>query len=418
MAEIVRAGIISVPEGQTEAAQSLGMRRLQTMRRIVLPQAMRVIVPPTGNETISMLKTTSLVSVIALPTRAPLRGAADLLGELPDDPAADRGEHLVPDRHDRPDDRPVLPRAPLRPRAPRAACPRRRCSACGATSLAPAGAPMSEPMVQGREACTSASAGSRCCRASRSRCRPARSCASSGRPGSGKSTFLRCINHLEKIDAGRLWVDGASRRLPPGGRQALRAARHGGLPRARRDRDGVPALQPLRAHDGARERDRGAGAREEDVRGRSRAARRRSCSTRVGLADKVDSYPSQLSGGQQQRVAIARALAMKPKLMLFDEPTSALDPELVGDVLDVMRALAARRDDDGRRDARDRLRPRGRRPGRVHGRAASSSSRASRGEVIANPRHERTQGVPLEGAIAARRRPASTRPTGAGRSRC
>ena len=66
MAEIVRAGIISVPEGQTEAAISLGMRRLQTMRRIVLPQAMRVIVPPTGNETISMLKTTSLVSVIAV----------------------------------------------------------------------------------------------------------------------------------------------------------------------------------------------------------------------------------------------------------------------------------------------------------------------------------------------------------------
>jgi polar amino acid transport system permease protein len=67
MAEIVRAGIISVPEGQTQAAQSLGMRRLQAVRRIVLPQAMRVIVPPTGNETISMLKTSALVSVIALP---------------------------------------------------------------------------------------------------------------------------------------------------------------------------------------------------------------------------------------------------------------------------------------------------------------------------------------------------------------
>ena len=79
MAEIVRAGIISVDEGQTEAAQRLGMTRLQTMRRIVLPQAMRVIIPPTGNETISMLKTTSLVSVIAV-HRAALRGAADLRG--------------------------------------------------------------------------------------------------------------------------------------------------------------------------------------------------------------------------------------------------------------------------------------------------------------------------------------------------
>ena len=79
MAEIVRAGILSVDEGQTEAAQALGMTRLQTMRRIVLPQAMRVIIPPTGNETISMLKTTSLVSVIAV-QRAALLGAADLLG--------------------------------------------------------------------------------------------------------------------------------------------------------------------------------------------------------------------------------------------------------------------------------------------------------------------------------------------------
>ena len=81
MAEIVRAGIISVDEGQTEAAQALGMTRLQTMRRIVLPQAMRVIIPPTGNETISMLKTTSLVSVIAV-HRAALCGAADLRGQL------------------------------------------------------------------------------------------------------------------------------------------------------------------------------------------------------------------------------------------------------------------------------------------------------------------------------------------------
>ena len=97
MAEIVRAGIISVDEGQAEAARSLGMTRLQTMRRIVLPQAMRVIIPPTGNETISMLKTTSLVSVIAV---ADLLYAAqsDLHVELQDDPAADRRQHLVPRR--------------------------------------------------------------------------------------------------------------------------------------------------------------------------------------------------------------------------------------------------------------------------------------------------------------------------------
>ena len=87
------------------------------------------------------------------------------------------------------------------------------------------------------------------------------------------------------------------------------------------------------------ERHRGAGAGQAGA-GRGGAERARALLDRVGLGDKVDTYPSQLSGGQQQRVAIARALAMEPKLMLFDEPTSALDPELVGDVLDVMRGLA------------------------------------------------------------------------------
>ncbi len=97
MAEIVRAGIISVDEGQADAAHSLGMTRLQTMRRIVLPQAMRVIIPPTGNETISMLKTTSLVSVIAV-AELLYAVAGDLRRQLQDDPAADRREHLVPGR--------------------------------------------------------------------------------------------------------------------------------------------------------------------------------------------------------------------------------------------------------------------------------------------------------------------------------
>ena len=95
MAEIVRAGIISVDEGQTDAAQSLGMSRLQTMRRIVLPQAMRVIIPPTGNETISMLKNTSLLYVAAF-AELLYSVTADLRRQLPDDPAADRREHLVP----------------------------------------------------------------------------------------------------------------------------------------------------------------------------------------------------------------------------------------------------------------------------------------------------------------------------------
>ena len=162
-----------------------------------------------------------------------------------------------------------------------------------------------------------------------------------GPSGSGKSTFLRCINHLEKINAGRLWVDGELVGYRQQRRQALRAAR---LARSRRQRSEIGMVFQrfnLFPHMTALENVMEAPIRVKGVaQGRGRARRPRSCSSRVGLGDKVDTYPAQLSGGQQQRVAIARALAMKPKLMLFDEPTSALDPELVGEVLDVMRQLA------------------------------------------------------------------------------
>ena len=160
-----------------------------------------------------------------------------------------------------------------------------------------------------------------------------------GPSGSGKSTFLRCINHLEKIDAGRLWVDG----------ELVGYREHGGRLHELPDREvcrkrseiGMvfQRLQPLPPHDRAGERHRGAGQGQEGVEP-PRPERGRALLERVGLGDKLDAHPRQLSGGQQQRVAIARALAMQPKLMLFDEPTSALDPELVGDVLNVMRDLA------------------------------------------------------------------------------
>ena len=115
MAEIVRAGILSVEHGQVEAAQALGMTRALTMRRIILPQAMRVIIPPTGNETISMLKT-SFSGERDHGHRAPLRGPAHLLGELQDDPAPDRGQLVVPHRNLGAHGWPVLHRAALRPR--------------------------------------------------------------------------------------------------------------------------------------------------------------------------------------------------------------------------------------------------------------------------------------------------------------
>ncbi len=160
-----------------------------------------------------------------------------------------------------------------------------------------------------------------------------------GPSGSGKSTFLRCVNHLEKIDAGRLSVDGELVGYKERGDRLYE------LPDAevckKRSEIGMVFQRfNLFPHMTALENVIEAPMR---VKGESRAVaveRARKLLDRVGLADKVNVYPNQLSGGQQQRVAIARALAMQPKLMLFDEPTSALDPELVGDVLDVMRGLA------------------------------------------------------------------------------
>ncbi|MGI5348898.1 amino acid ABC transporter ATP-binding protein [Streptomyces sp. CA-250714] len=160
-----------------------------------------------------------------------------------------------------------------------------------------------------------------------------------GPSGSGKSTFLRCINHLEKINAGRLYVDGTLVGYREKGGK-LYELRDREVAAQRRDIGMVFQRFNLFPHMTAVENVMEAPVQ---VKGTPRGeARKRATELldRVGLADKVDSYPAQLSGGQQQRVAIARALAMDPKLMLFDEPTSALDPELVGEVLDVMKALA------------------------------------------------------------------------------
>jgi polar amino acid transport system ATP-binding protein len=160
-----------------------------------------------------------------------------------------------------------------------------------------------------------------------------------GPSGSGKSTFLRCINHLEKITAGRLWVDGKLVGYREKG-DKLYELKEREVAAQRREIGMVFQRFNLFPHMTAVENVMEAPVQ---VRGESRAsARDRALKLldRVGLADRTGHYPAQLSGGQQQRVAIARALAMEPKLMLFDEPTSALDPELVGEVLDVMRGLA------------------------------------------------------------------------------
>ncbi|MGH8890926.1 MAG: amino acid ABC transporter ATP-binding protein [Acidothermaceae bacterium] len=160
-----------------------------------------------------------------------------------------------------------------------------------------------------------------------------------GPSGSGKSTFLRCINHLEKINAGRLYVDGNL----VGYRQEadkLYELREKEVAKKRTEIGMVFQHFNLFPHMTALGNIVEAPTRVKGEPKAEVAARARDLLSKVGLGDRADAYPRQLSGGQQQRVAIARALAMRPKLMLFDEPTSALDPELVGDVLAVMRDLA------------------------------------------------------------------------------
>ncbi|MGR6320673.1 amino acid ABC transporter ATP-binding protein [Micromonospora soli] len=210
-----------------------------------------------------------------------------------------------------------------------------------------------------------------------------------GPSGSGKSTFLRCINHLESIDGGEISVNG----------QLVGYRRHGGKkyelrPRevaaARRDVGMVFQRFNLFPHRTALENVMEAPIY---VKGESREGARSyalELLDRVGLAERAAAYPAELSGGQQQRVAIARALAMKPRLMLFDEPTSALDPELVGEVLDVMRNLAA----DGMtmivvtheigfaREVCDRA---------IFMDDGVIVEQGSPGEVFGNPQHRRTQ---------------------------
>jgi polar amino acid transport system permease protein len=160
-----------------------------------------------------------------------------------------------------------------------------------------------------------------------------------GPSGGGKSTLLHCINHIEKIDAGRIWVDGELIGYHQMGEE-LHEMRTREVTRQRAKIGMVHQRFNLFPHLTAIDNVSLAPRRVLHVSQDEARADSERLLRQVGLGDKLDVYPGQLSGGQQQRVAIARALAMKPKLMLFDEPTSALDPELVGEVLDVMKKLA------------------------------------------------------------------------------
>jgi polar amino acid transport system ATP-binding protein len=160
-----------------------------------------------------------------------------------------------------------------------------------------------------------------------------------GPSGSGKTTFIRCINHLEKIDGGRIEVNGHLIGYREHNGKLVEDSENS-IAKQRAEIGIVFQRFNLFPHKTALENVIEAPVHVRDIPKREAIGQGKSLLERVGLGDKLDTYPGKLSGGQQQRVAIARALAMNPTLMLFDEPTSALDPEVIGEVLDVMKKLA------------------------------------------------------------------------------
>jgi len=363
-AEIIRGGILSVDQGQLEAAAALGLTRRRQALRIVLPQAMRSILPAGFNDIIGLAKGTSVVYILALPelfytiqiiyrrnlevipllmvatvwylviltvlslaqrqveahfARGALRNPPpSLFSRLAAWRAQRRGQA----------DLPVAARAAVEPAAGPAAAPAPRWT--GSERLG------GEVTIHGvakrfgalqvlQDVTLTVPAGS--------------VTAILGPSGSGKSTLLRSINHLERVDAGFIAIDGELIGYRQQG-DSLVELRESEVLQRRVDVGMVFQNFNLFPHLTVLENVVEAPIQ---VRGLPRAEAQRlalDLLARVGLADKAGAYPRQLSGGQQQRVAIARALALRPKVLLFDEPTSALDPELVGEVLDVIKELA------------------------------------------------------------------------------
>ncbi len=371
-AEIIRGGILSVNRNQSIAAAAFGMRPFLTLRRIILPQAMRAILPAMGNDTIAVLKGTSVASVIFV-NELTFR-SQQVVGQnfkfftvftatgviyLMMTSAIAGIQWLLERRFNIELERPTPGTTALDRMFGRGKLPSRAGSAATRRRVAPAPAAMtsagrqpwldaiSDSGQNGADrrvfvACTDIwkSYGAReVLRGINLSVSRGDVVAIMGPSGSGKSTLLRMINHLERLDKGEVLVDGkhVGYRTVQG---VLRPIRD--LARARAEArigmvfqnfnlfDHLTALEnvieaPIRVHgeDAESARQKGMGLL-----------------TMVGLAHHAHHLPHRLSGGQQQRVAIARALAISPRLMLFDEPTSALDPELVGEVLAVIRKLA------------------------------------------------------------------------------
>jgi polar amino acid transport system permease protein len=356
--EIIRGGILSVDQGQHEAAAALGLPRGRQARRIVLPQAMRTILPTGFNDLIGLAKGTSNVYILALPELfytiqiiyrrnlevIPLLMVATVW-YLVILTVLSLVQHQV-ERH--------YARGALRNPPPslftRLAKRWRRAALPEPTSHAQQPVPAEVPIQQWAEA--RGLGGEVTLQGVTKRFGThtvldqvsltfARGSVTVilGQSGSGKSTLLRSINHLERVDAGFIAVDGellGYRRE----NDTLVELHEKDILKRRADVGMVFQNFNLFPHLTVLENLVEAPVAVRGMLRHDAEALALSLLARVGLADKRDAYPRQLSGGQQQRVAIARALALKPKVLLFDEPTSALDPELVGEVLGVIRQLA------------------------------------------------------------------------------
>ncbi len=354
--EIVRGGILSVDQGQLEAASALGLPRHRQVFRIVLPQAMRSILPTGFNEIIGLAKSTSMVYVLALPelfytVQVIYRRNLEVIPLLMVATAwylvimtvLSIAQHYIERYFSKGAVRNPVPlpfqsffsrfRRPLQAQAASTPTQAVRKAGFSDAPLLRAGAPV---RIQG----ISKSYGSLKVLDAVDLTLPAGSVtAILGPSGSGKSTLLRSINHLERVDSGFIAVDGHLVGYRQSG-ETLYELKEKDILKRRADIGMVFQNFNLFPHLTVLENLIEA---PMQVRGTDRGAAvelARELLARVGLTDKIDAYPRQLSGGQQQRVAIARALALKPKVLLFDEPTSALDPELVGEVLDVIKELA------------------------------------------------------------------------------
>jgi polar amino acid transport system permease protein len=422
-AEIIRGGILSVNRNQSIAAAAFGMRPFLTLRRIILPQAMRAILPAMGNDTIAVLKGTSVASVIFV-NELTFR-SQQIVGQnfkfftvftatgviyLMMTSAIAGVQWLLERRFNIELERPAPGTTALDRMFGRGMSPSptgsvtgtRRREAPATAAMASAGRQpwldaISDSGKNGADrrvfvGCVDVwkSYGSReVLRGINLSVNRGDVVAIMGPSGSGKSTLLRMINHLERLDKGEVLVDGkhVGYRTVGG---VLRPMRD--LARARAEArigmvfqhfnlfDHLTALEnvieaPIQVHG-------------EDPE----SARRKGMGllTMVGLAHHANHLPHRLSGGQQQRVAIARALAISPRLMLFDEPTSALDPELVGEVLAVMRKLAeagmtmivVTHEVRFAREVADRV---------VFMDAGQTVEEGTPEEVIDHPKHERTK---------------------------